>query len=128
MPLSSGETLHIIENCLNNPEKSFLWYSKNSEFGFYCVPSVWSIAIDWFKKTKTVTNPPKALFLSGEDISQNLIKETQKLFPKMPIWNLYGPTEAVANLSYKRILSEKGISIGSPLPNTNFYVIKDNKI
>ena len=127
MSLSSGETLHIIENCLNNPEKLFLWYSKNSEFGFYCVPSVWSVAIDWFKKTKTVTNPPKALFLSGEDISQNLIKETQKLFPKLPIWNLYGPTEAVANLSYKRILSEKEISIGSPLPNTNFYVIKDNK-
>ena len=53
MSLSSGETLHIVENCLNNPEELFLWYSKNSEFGFYCVPSVWSLAIDWFKKNKT---------------------------------------------------------------------------
>jgi amino acid adenylation domain-containing protein len=131
MSLSSGETLHIVSNCLNNPEKLFKWYSKNPEFGFYCVPSVWSLAIDWFKKEKdkTTINPPKALFLSGEDISQHLIKETQKLFPEVPIWNLYGPTEAVANLSYKRILSEKKISIGSPLPNTRFYVITaDNKV
>ena len=127
MSLSSGETLHIVENCLNNPEELFLWYSKNSEFGFYCVPSVWSLAIDWFKKNKTTTNPPKALFLSGENISQNLIKETQKIFPKLPIWNLYGPTEAVANLSYKRILSEKEISIGVPLPKTKFYVVGKNK-
>tara|TARA_B100000497_G_scaffold128127_1_gene173743 strand:+ start:7658 stop:12628 length:4971 start_codon:yes stop_codon:yes gene_type:complete len=127
MSLSSGETLHIVANCLNNPEKLFMWYSKNPEFGFYCVPSVWSLAIDWFKKNKKTTNPPKALFLSGEDITQNLIKETQKVFPKLPIWNLYGPTEAVANLSYKKILSEKEISIGVPLPKTRFYVIGKNK-
>lgn len=126
--LSAGKTLHIVPNYLNNPEKLFTWYSENPKFGLYCVPSVWALAIHWFKKSKNshILNPPKVLFLSGEDISQNLINVTQKLFPKMSIWNLYGPTEAVANLSFKRVLSENDISIGSPLPETNFYVIRED--
>ena len=126
--LSAGKTLHIVSNYLNNPEKLFTWYSENPKFGLYCVPSVWALAINWFKKSKNshILNPPKVLFLSGEDISQNLINVTQKLFPKMSIWNLYGPTEAVANLSFKRVLSENDISIGSPLPETNFYVIRED--
>ena len=87
--LSAGKTLHIVPNYLNNPEKLFTWYSENPKFGLYCVPSVWALAIHWFKKSKNshILNPPKVLFLSGEDISQNLINVTQKLFAKMSIWN-----------------------------------------
>ena len=128
--LSSGETLHIVPNHLNHPEKLFNWYLKNPDYSLYCVPSVWSLAIHWFKKSQNshALIPPKVLFLSGEDITHHLINETQMLFPDMPIWNLYGPTEAVANLSCKRVLSASEISIGTPLPNTSFYVIKkDNK-
>ena len=128
--LSSGETLHIVPNHLNHPEKLFNWYLKNLGYSLYCVPSVWSLAIHWFKKSQNshALIPPKVLFLSGEDITHHLINETQMLFPDMPIWNLYGPTEAVANLSCKRVLSASEISIGTPLPNTSFYVItEDNK-
>ena len=126
--LSAGETLHIVSDLLTDPEKLFNWYTQNSEYGLYCVPSVWSLALEWFKKRKNgqVLHPPKALFLSGEDVSQNLISETQTLFPNISIWNLYGPTEAVANLSFKNIVSPDDISIGNPLPGTKFYVLKEN--
>ena len=126
--LSAGETLHIVPNLLKDPEHLFKWYSENPEYGLYCVPSVWSLAIEWFKKNKNKQSlqSPKALFLSGEDVSQSLIHQTQKLFPKIPIWNLYGPTEAVANLSFKKVTGENDISIGNPLPGTNFYVIKED--
>lgn len=126
--LSAGETLHIAPDLLTDPEKLFTWYTQNPNYGLYCVPSVWTLALEWFKKRKNgqVLHPPKALFLSGEDVSQNLISETQTLFPKVPIWNLYGPTEAVANLSFKNVLNPEDISIGTPLPGTKFYVLKEN--
>ncbi len=126
--LSAGETLHIVSDLLNDPEKLFQWYTKQPEFGLYCVPSVWALALEWFAKRKNgqVLHPPKALFLSGEAISQNLIRKTQELFPQLPIWNLYGPTEAVANLSFKKVESSDDISMGGPLPDTQFYVLKED--
>lgn len=126
--LSAGETLHIVPGLLNDPEKLFSWYTSNPDFGLYCVPSVWELAIEWYKKRKDdkVLSPPKVLFLSGEDVSQHLIQETKNIFPKTPIWNLYGPTEAVANLSCKKIKSADDISIGTPLPDTRFYVVKED--
>ncbi|MDT7830903.1 amino acid adenylation domain-containing protein [Flavobacteriaceae bacterium S356] len=126
--LLTGETLHIVEGLLNDPEKLFSWYTEHPDFGLYCVPSVWTLALEWFKKRKNgqVLHPPKALFLSGEDVSQHLIQETQNLFPSTPIWNLYGPTEAVANLSCKKVTSAEDISIGNPLPGTSFYVVKED--
>lgn len=126
--LSAGETLQIVPDLLKDPEKLFSWYSNNPEYGFYCVPSVWSLALEWYEKSKDSSKlkPPKALYLSGEDIPQHLISKTQKLFPEVPIWNLYGPTEAVANLSFKKVTSDTDISIGGPLPSTNFYVLKED--
>lgn len=126
--LLAGKTLCILRDSLNNPEKLFDFYTKNSNYGFYCVPSVWRLALEWYSKIRNIKSKitePKVLFLSGEDISGQLIEETNRIFPELSIWNLYGPTEAVANLSFKQILSMDSISIGSPIPNTKFYVINE---
>lgn len=124
--LCSGSTLHIVPKSLNNPEKLLKWYLKNPEYGLYCVPSVWNLVTDWLKNRHFHFIPPKALFLSGEDIPEQLIIKTKSMFPDLDIWNLYGPTEAVANLSYKKIEFPNRISIGSPLEQTSFYVINEN--
>ncbi len=125
--LSKGETLHILPEYLNDPQKIFNWYKDHSDYGLYCVPTVWRSALEWLniKKKQTVT-APSVLFLSGENIPESLIEETFRRFPNIEIWNLYGPTEAVANLSYKQLTPGTDITIGNPLPGTNFYVVKDN--
>ena len=125
--LMAGETLHLVPNSLGDPEALFDWYQRHPDYGLYCVPSVWVMALAWYKDNKNKNLiPPKTLFLSGEDVPKSLIAETQLLFPNVVIWNLYGPTEAVANLSCKRVTSEDDISIGSPLPKTTFYVVKED--
>lgn len=124
--LAAGETLHILPGFLNNPEKLFSWYTEHPEFGFYCVPTVWKIALDWLEKKNLPIGGPAALFLSGENISEVLLEESFRRFPDMEIWNLYGPTEAVANLSCKKISTPQDCSLGTPLPGTSFYVVKED--
>lgn len=125
--LSRGETLHILPGLLNDPHKLFKWYEQHPDYGLYCVPTVWSTALEWLnKKGLKHKGSPAVLFLSGENIPDGLITETFMCFPGIEIWNLYGPTEGVANLSYKRITPNSGITIGAPLPGTRFYVIRDD--
>lgn len=124
--LATGETLHILRDCLNDPEKLFAWYAKHPGFGFYCVPTVWKSALDWREKKSPAAPGPATLFLSGEDISEGLQEETFFRFPDMDVWNLYGPTEAVANLSCKKVSALEGCSMGTPIPETSFYVVKED--
>ncbi len=122
--LVAGETLHILPDVINDPDKLFAWYAEHPGFGFYCVPTVWKSALDWLEKNNISTDGPAALFLSGEDISEGLLEETFNHFPEIEVWNLYGPTEAVANVSYKKVNSSQDCSIGTPIPQTSFYVVK----
>ncbi len=124
--LGAGKTLHIIPGSLNDPEKLFSWYAQHPGFGFYCVPTVWKSALDWLEKNNLSAIGPAALFLSGEDVSERLLEETFCRFPDIKVWNLYGPTEAVANLSYKKVSSSQNCSIGAPIPQTKFYVVKED--
>lgn len=124
--LTAGATLHIVHKCLVEPARLFAWYESNPNFGLYCVPTVWAMALHWFEKNGIHTHavPPKVLYLSGEDVSPDLVSKTRKLFPELTIWNLYGPTEGVANLSFKDITSES-VSIGRPIPGTEFFVLDE---
>lgn len=124
--LVAGKTLHILPALLNDPETLFAWYAEHPGFGFYCVPTVWQGALAWLDKSKLSVNGPAALFFSGEDLSESLLEETCRRFPDIKIWNLYGPTEAVANLSYKKIRTPRECTIGVPIPQTSFYVIKED--
>jgi len=124
--LNAGETLYILPDILNDPEGLFEWYSEHPEYGLYCAPTVWNAALNSLKNNdKSHHIGPAALFLSGEDVYEKLIQTTFDIFPELPVWNLYGPTEAVANLSFRKILTVKEISIGSPIPGTALYVINE---
>ena len=125
--LASGETLHVLPDYLGEPSKLFKWYAEHPDYGLYCVPSVWNMALEWLANNSMPSNRrPSALFLSGENISAKLIADTFDRFPGMAVWNLYGPTEAVANVSVKQITHAAEVSIGSPLPGTAFYVVTES--
>jgi len=123
--LTAGETLHILPRYQNNPEKLLAWYDEHPDYGLHCVPTVWKILLDVIDQQKrSDAKGPAALFLGGEDITEQLIIDTLRLFPGMAIWNMYGPTEGVVNLSCKKITSPRDISIGTPFVGTTFYVLK----
>ncbi len=124
--LAAGETLHILPGYLPKPEKIFAWYADHPDFGFYCVPTVWKSALDWWRNSDLSCRGPVALFLSGEAVYESLLEETFSCFPDMEVWNLYGPTEAVANLSCKRLRAANDSTIGTPLPGTRLYVVKED--
>jgi amino acid adenylation domain-containing protein len=125
--LTAGETLHILPRFQNDPEKLMTWFAEHPDYGLHCVPTVWKTLLDVIDQQKRFeATGPAALFLGGEDITEQLIEDTLHHFPDMEIWNMYGPTEGVVNLSCKRITSPLDISIGTPFAGTTFYVIKDD--
>ncbi len=72
--------------------------------------------------------PSKLLILGGETASWELVNKVQQLKPECQILNHYGPTETtVGVLTYKvkPINQAKTVPIGSPLANTQAYILDE---
>ena len=65
---------------------------------------------------------PLKVLCGGEALPPDLAQEL--LAAKFELWNMYGPTETTVWSSVAQITDiEKGISIGRPIHNTEFYVL-----
>ena len=67
----------------------------------------------------------KYILIGGEQFPKQLLNRLQKL-TNASIYNMYGPTETAVWSSYKKLDSEKNITIGKPIINTQFYILNDN--
>jgi len=67
----------------------------------------------------------KEILLGGEPFPKELLPELQKL-TNAKICNLYGPTETTVYSTYKDLTTEKEISIGKPIENTQIYILNEN--
>jgi amino acid adenylation domain-containing protein len=69
------------------------------------------------------------IFCSGEALTLQQVKESQRLFGGAEIHNLYGPTEASIDVLYydcnDRDIQE--VLIGKPIYNTTMYILDDEK-
>lgn len=74
-----------------------------------------------------------AFVIGGERFAPALAKDLQKVFPNAHIYNHYGPTETVVgavcydvteHLSRNAVIGN--LPIGSPLPNTDVYVLDES--
>ena len=70
-------------------------------------------------------NSDLRIFCGGEALTADL---AAYLLPRCrELWNMYGPTETTIWSSTERILSPEHISLGSPIANTQFHVLDENR-
>ncbi|MBY0517805.1 MAG: amino acid adenylation domain-containing protein [Bacteriovoracaceae bacterium] len=56
-----------------------------------------------------------------KDLAGRLIRDTAE------VWNMYGPTETTVWSTCKKLITEDEINIGSPINETQIYVLDENK-
>jgi len=65
------------------------------------------------------------ILCGGEALSADLARQ---LLPRCrELWNMYGPTETTIWSSTERITSAEHIYLGSPIANTQFHVLDENR-
>jgi len=80
-------------------------------------PSTWRLLVD----SGWAGSPCLKILCGGEAWSQDLAAQ---LLPKCTsLWNMYGPTETTIWSAVCRVQDEKGVLIGRPIANTQFYVV-----
>ena len=128
--LLSGKTLHILDPLLiRQPGKLSQWYASHPGMGLYCVPTLWSEILDFMEtgnKASIDGASPSCVYLSGEAVSDVLLKRTFSLLPGLQLWNLYGPTEATANLTAGRLFPGEAANIGRPLEGISICIEGDD--
>jgi len=128
--LLSGKTLHILDPLMiRQPGKLIEWYALHPEMGLYCVPTLWSEILHYLETTDGINNKnsaPACVYLSGEAVTNDLLKRSFSLLPDLQLWNLYGPTEATANLTACRLYPGETAHIGKPLHGTRVFIVDDD--
>ena len=96
-----------------------------------CVPTLLQALLDTdiFHNCKSL----KQIFSGGETLSKKLARQSMEALPKCDLTNLYGPTECTINASAFRVdkntLADgpNAIPIGTPVHNTQFYIINSRQ-
>ena len=127
--LLAGRALRILSRDLvRQPDLLLTWFDGHCGYGLYCVPTLWDRIVNCAESRvmqgKTV-NSPACLYLTGEALSQNLLDRTFAIWPRLAVWNLYGPTEVVANVSAQKSGPGQPVSIGKPIPGTQFHLLDE---
>jgi len=122
--LCAGETLFLLPDHQQDPQKLMGWYQQHPEYGLHCIPSVWSGCLKWLERNSG--NAPRALFISGEVFPDAMWQRTTKIAPDMPVYSLYGPTESVANISYVRLAPADPVGIGRAIDKSHLLVVDEN--
>jgi len=128
--LLSGKTLHILDPLLiRKPAELMEWYACHPGMGLYSVPTLWSEILYFLETTDAAGNTrpaPSCVYLSGEAVTNELLRKTFRLLPDLQLWNLYGPTEATANITAGRLYPGEPANIGKPLEGTKIYITGDD--
>ncbi len=128
--LLSGKTLHILDPLMvRQPEKLIGWYAAHPEMGLYCVPTLWSEILHYLETIDGGNHnksAPSCVYLSGEAVTDDLLKRSFNFLPALQLWNLYGPTEATANLTASRIHAGEAAHIGKPLHGTRIFIVGED--
>lgn len=92
------------------------------------VPSVYKIFLDYVKQKGKKYPKLKKVFLSGEALSEVLVKKSKEILPQTDIINLYGPAECSIDVShYTCNADEVKIPIGKPVYGTELYILNGEK-
>ncbi|MBE6741959.1 MAG: amino acid adenylation domain-containing protein, partial [Ruminococcaceae bacterium] len=71
---------------------------------------------------KSALEALKSIVLGGETLNKNLVSQLKAL-TQTKIFNVYGPTETTVWVTCGEVDSEKDITIGKPIANTQIYIV-----
>lgn len=130
LPLISGGLVQIVER-KNIIDIEKLINATDLATVFHAVPSLmrcWLDVLDVEKKASSYPNL-RLLLIGGEPVPHSLLVRLKKWRPDLKVLELYGMTEcAVVCSSY--LVEEDGLAnycIGTPHPNTSFYVLNNHQ-
>jgi amino acid adenylation domain-containing protein len=114
-----------------NPEKLVETMIRHSVSMLQGVPTLLLALLDVEKFTQCFTL--NQIFSGGEALPKHLAVEISEQLPNCRVINLYGPTECTINSSShifdlkENINSTDTISIGTPIQNTQYYILDNNQ-
>ncbi|WP_299535815.1 non-ribosomal peptide synthetase [uncultured Streptomyces sp.] len=120
LPLITGGQVYVCESA--TAADATLLADKVAEWRptlLQATPATWAmlVRVGW-QNTEGVT-----MLCGGEALPDGL---KDQLVARGEAWNLYGPTETTIWSAAKRLRREEPVTIGSPLANTQLYVLDQN--
>jgi amino acid adenylation domain-containing protein len=114
-----------------DPEQLIETVIQHNVTTMQCVPTLLQAIIDTdlFHNCKSLTQ----IFSGGEILSKKLALQCLEALPKCDLTNLYGPSECTINASAFKIDKNtiadcsSAISIGTPVHNTQFYILNNGQ-
>ncbi|QOT00303.1 amino acid adenylation domain-containing protein [Brevibacterium sp. JNUCC-42] len=89
---------------------------------FITVPVMYGAIIDGM--TAEETQSLRLICLGADKLTENIIRQSQSLNPRIELINEYGPTEnAIVSTFARDMQIDKRITIGGPIANTRAYVL-----
>ncbi|WP_440880068.1 amino acid adenylation domain-containing protein [Tenacibaculum sp. C7A-26P2] len=132
LAIACGCTVVIGEEGIHrDPERIIDKIKTHKVTTLQCVPTLLRALLhyDEFKECTSLTQ----IFSGGEALSKKLALQFMDTFPICDLVNLYGPTECTINASSYKVSpaikneSFHTIPIGTPVANTKFYILNENK-
>ena len=123
--LANGLTVVIsTENEQNNSELLNKLCIENNVQMLQTTPSRMSFFLNNEKHLEFLNNL-NVIMLGGESLPEKIVDELQDRCTAT-IFNMYGPTETTIWSTIKEIKTSKDISIGTPIANTQCYILDNN--
>ncbi len=121
LPLCHGATVVLApQSDVNNGEALLALIHRTQPTIMQATPSTWQLLVEAGLNHKL---PMKAL-CGGEPLTPNLAEKLCALSDD--VWNMYGPTETTIWSTCARVQPGEPISIGSPIDNTQIYIVDKN--
>lgn len=120
-PLMCGSGIHMVPFDIANNSVSVVNFIQNNKFShIQATPTMYRMIIDHIG----VKGLKITALCGGETMDQNLFDKLQKIFSKA--YNVYGPTETTIWSTCCDIKIADFISIGSPIQNTQCFILNKN--
>ncbi|WP_434524926.1 amino acid adenylation domain-containing protein [Photorhabdus asymbiotica] len=118
--------------CYRDPDAIIKTILQHQVTTLQCVPTLLQALLDNpnFLDCLSLTQ----VFSGGEALTTKLAAQFLNSFTHCELINLYGPTECTINSSYFRVTNETlphyqtSISIGTPVDNTEYYVLDEDRL
>ncbi|MDO6429754.1 amino acid adenylation domain-containing protein [Flavitalea sp. BT771] len=122
LPLVAGAALVLADRTTAKDARLLLDMIRAEKISIMqATPSTWKLMLDAGWDTPL----PLKILCGGEAMTKPLAERLTTLGQK--VWNLYGPTETTIWSAIKEIKpSDKVISIGWPIANTQIYILDEN--
>lgn len=115
VPLSIGGTVVLVDNVLALADPG----AGRDVTLINTVPS----AMTELLRLGGVRESVSVVCLAGEALPEKLVEEVAQHAPTAKIYNLYGPTESTTYSTYALVEPGPRVTIGSPIPNTQAFVL-----